>query len=371
MDRRPSLEDLVCSPHVEPLDVCNSSLSLKVVLEPLFQMGWSPLKYGMHRLFEEATRWLKGLDALPQDQLNGLPPIVDDALKSFRKLKSSTNELEACRKQCHEKLSAINKSAEVMFQKMVKEVQGQPLDKAEEFLKLRKPVIEQWLQKHQVSLEEMVDQKANIHAYARDAFEQQVGDLVNIAHTEYSDQRVPIGSISEIPPEALLEDLENELAKTLAPTKEPTPVVPEKSDGQDSVAPPGSCTEAFEKVQAAVSHALVGTALEGAQEAVMKGFKVALGGEGGEPIPPKDPVAEVNHPKVPAVPLVTKAVEAEFKRGDTTQLEQEELERCAVVMPDGSTMYRTPKGKLETYDERVKRLGHNMYMKFSRTFESY
>ena len=371
MDRRPSLEDLVCSPQVAPpLDVGNSSLSLKVVLDPLFQQGWSPLKYGMHRLFEEATRWLKGLDALPKDQLNGLPPIVDDALKSLQKLKCTTGELEACKKQNLEKFSAINKSAEVMFQKIVKEVEGQPLDKAEEYLQRRRPVIEKWLQKHQVALEELFDQKEDIHNHAREAFEQQVGELVNIAHAEYSDNRaIQTASIPEIPPEELLKDLENELALTLT-TTEPPAVAPGKSSDQDVAAPAGSCTEAFMKVQAAVSQAVVGTALEGVQDAVMKGFKVALDGSDGlgakQPEPPKAP-EKVSEP----TPLVTQAVGAEFKRGDTTQLEEEELQRCAVVMPDGSTMYRTPKGKFETYEERVKRLGHNMYMKFSRTFESY
>lgn len=41
----------------------------------------------------------------------------------------------------------------------------------------------------------------------------------------------------------------------------------------------------------------------------------------------------------------------------------------AVHMEDGSIMFKTAKGKLETWDEREARLAHNTYVRFSRTFE--
>ena len=58
----------------------------------------------------------------------------------------------------------------------------------------------------------------------------------------------------------------------------------------------------------------------------------------------------------------------EFRRLDTSDLENEDLEKLKVIV-DGVVMYKKPKGGLETWDEREKRLGHNSYMKFSRSFD--
>ena len=73
------------------------------------------------------------------------------------------------------------------------------------------------------------------------------------------------------------------------------------------------------------------------------------------------------------------AVSAELKRQDTSQrlltracskeLEEEELRKVAVKMEDGSFMYRNSKGKLETLEERQKRVEHNSYVSFTRSFD--
>ena len=74
-----------------------------------------------------------------------------------------------------------------------------------------------------------------------------------------------------------------------------------------------------------------------------------------------------------------KAVELELRRKDTSQLalgrantrdlESEELAKCAVPQEDGTILYMNKKGKLETLDEREKRLAHNSYVAFSRSFD--
>ena len=64
------------------------------------------------------------------------------------------------------------------------------------------------------------------------------------------------------------------------------------------------------------------------------------------------------------------AMSNELKRKDTARLEQEELEKCKVTMQDGSVLYVNSKGKLETLEERQKRLSHNSYVAFQRSLES-
>ena len=60
-------------------------------------------------------------------------------------------------------------------------------------------------------------------------------------------------------------------------------------------------------------------------------------------------------------------IQREFRRQDTTDLEQAELDKIKVVI-DGVEMYKH-KGKLETLEERENRLLHNSYMKFYRSFQ--
>ena len=74
-----------------------------------------------------------------------------------------------------------------------------------------------------------------------------------------------------------------------------------------------------------------------------------------------------------------RAVQLELHRKDTSQLalgrantmdlEAEELAKCAVPQEDGTVLYQNKKGKLETLEEREKRLAHNSYVAFSRSFE--
>ena len=78
-----------------------------------------------------------------------------------------------------------------------------------------------------------------------------------------------------------------------------------------------------------------------------------------------------------SLPSGVEAISKELQRKDTTQflrantseLEAEELEKCAVLQDDGTYKYMNKRGKLETLEEREKRLAHNSYVSFSRSFD--
>lgn len=133
-------------------------------------------------------------------------------------------------------------------------------------------------------------------------------------------------------------------------------------------------TSAFEAMRAAISTCdLPANVKDSLVGSVQKCVTRALSSEGadepGEPstISPQGAAASV------------KAASAELQRKDTSQrgfdrqttkeLEEEELRKCAVLMEDGTYMYKNKRGKLETLDEREKRLSHNSYVAFSRSFE--
>ena len=105
------------------------------------------------------------------------------------------------------------------------------------------------------------------------------------------------------------------------------------------------------------------------------------GNAGGSPTQPAVPAtaAATDENAAPATPSAAPTIPApglrranamtrEFRRLDTSDLENEDLEKLKVIV-DGVVMYKKPKGGLETWDEREKRLGHNSYMKFSRSFD--
>ena len=58
-----------------------------------------------------------------------------------------------------------------------------------------------------------------------------------------------------------------------------------------------------------------------------------------------------------------------FTRANTAELEEEALAKCKVEMEDGTFRYMNKRGKLETLEEREKRLSHNSFVAFSRSFE--
>ena len=370
------------SPQCEPLDISKASLSLKIVLQPLFEEGWSPLRQGMPKLFEKATLWLKGLAGLSDAETTDLPLVVKECLEDFRKLQASTAAVVEHKQDSETKLSAVSKSAEVKFQVLARQVQSKPLDEAELYLKQRKQIIEEWVGNHQKMIEESLEKTQERHNHIRDSFEDKVTELVNIAHQEHCDAKVVCTRC--VPEDAqgdLLKELEAELSQTLLMDKvEPMEI---SQEAKVPAAPQGTCTEAFLKIQTAITDAFAGSNVPTATQhaaslAMVECLKSALSVEkknDEEPEPPKPPIVENDQ----APPTVAGTLHTELQRADTTGLhrgstsdiEAEELERDAVVLPNGITMYRTPKGKLETYEERQKRLAHNMYMKFSRTFESY
>ena len=50
------------------------------------------------------------------------------------------------------------------------------------------------------------------------------------------------------------------------------------------------------------------------------------------------------------------------------QAEAHEESEDAVLQPDGTYLYKGPKGRLETWKERQQRLAHNQRMCFNRSF---
>ena len=50
------------------------------------------------------------------------------------------------------------------------------------------------------------------------------------------------------------------------------------------------------------------------------------------------------------------------------QVQQHEGDEDAVLQPDGTYLYKGPKGRLETWNQREARLAHNQKMVFHRSF---
>ena len=390
LDRSQSLEDLICSPD-HKLEISNTSLALKVVLHPLFQEGWDPNQFGMHKLVERATLWLKGIHGLQQSQPNeqvDLPGNVQDALQSFQGLQDSISNMEKNKQQHQSKMSIVTKAAEGKFQKLVRDIKQKQqveqldLETAQQQLKVNKQVIEDWATQYQQKLLEEMESLEKAHATLLEVFEKKVRDLVKLAHQEFSEaDSSRVGGMDGFEKD-LLKELEEELSITLSKSiLDGVPLKPLDKE-VEPLAPEGTVTGAYAKVSQAIGEALKGTSLEdSAKEAVFDAFKAAMDKPSkptASPTPPSLPPTEV--PKVTAPPAAV-ALRDELKRGDTTtvgnlgrgstsDLEDADLASAAVQMPDGSIMYRSAKGKLETLEQRVKRLGHNRYMQFTRTFES-
>ena len=132
-------------------------------------------------------------------------------------------------------------------------------------------------------------------------------------------------------------------------------------------------TSVFEAMRAAISTcdlpANVKDSLVGSvQECVTRALSSEGADEPGEPstISPEGAAASV---KAATTELQRKDTSQRgFNRQTTKELEEEELRKCA-VLEDGTYMYKNNRGKLETLDEREKRLSHNSYVAFSRSFE--
>ena len=397
LDRRKSIEELLSNP--DPLEITKCSLSLKVVLLPLIEEGWDPDNYGMHKLFESATGWLKGLSMLPPGSMSTLSPPVEGALQMLMDFERSIKDLELLKKTGQNKMACVSRAAEGRFRQAVQTLAStEAPDVAETKLQKQKAVIENWAGKLRQEICDALSEAEAKHESLRQAFESEVQGMVRLAHKEVVADIAAKKEAAKVDGELfnqddeLIMELEKELVSqlNLGDTRQEVPSaesakIPEAPKAPEAEIPKGSVTEAFCKVQAAIQDAMKGTDVEHAVGAVMQSFKNALN-EG-----PKDSVMpEAPQPVQPppegvqtAVPPpeghpVLEGLKSELRRGDTTinrgstsDLEQEELELAAVIMPDGSTMYRTSKGKLETLEQRRKRIGHNSYVKFSRTFDSY
>ena len=402
-----SLEELVQSPESLPLEN-GAPLSLRVCLQRLFEQGWKPdiTSCGAARLVEETVLWLKSLQkaTVPGQELS---EVVQDLLHSFNKMVASTKEVEQLRSACEKKTNIANRTVEGRYQEAVEAAKALPALEADHLISTKKQMLETWLGK---TVELLKNAK--------------LLDVVTLAYDEYQDGKVKQivieGEVKE--QESLGASLDAELELAFANMSLQTPQkMTQPEPVPDSKQP--TATEAFEALQLAVSDTLGKTAVPDAlREHVVAGiqdlFKTAFqppevaqpspraalrrgnatdldephplasrgndadrnvnvaaeqGGQGPEAegltptVPPKSHVfEEAPQESIPQQRLA--AMSSQFQRKDTSELEKAENEKDAVNV-NGTMYYITPKGKLETREARDKRLAHNSYVKFSRSFD--
>lgn len=419
-----SLEELVQSPESLPLEN-GAPLSLRVCLQRLFEQGWKPdiTSCGAARLVEETVLWLKSLQkaTVPGQELS---EVVQDLLHSFNKMVASTKEVEELRSMCEKKTDIANTTVEGRYQEAVEAAKALPPLEAERVINTKKQMLETWLGKTVELLKLEFDKLSARHVSIREQFEAKVLDVVTLAYDEYQDGKVKQVEVEgkEKEQESLGASLDAELELAFANLSLRTQPVP------DSKQP--TATEAFEALQQAVGDTLAKTSVPDAlKEHVVAGIqdifttafqppKVAPqspqpplrrgnaadlgqphpanvqapasasgrndkdpkvpreeGGQGADAaktapmptVPPKTQVFE-GGPAVAVSEQRLAAMSLQFERKDTSELEKSENEKGAVNI-DGTMYYITPKGKLETREARDKRLAHNSYVKFSRSFD--
>lgn len=438
LGRSESLEDIVCSPHVEDL-VRDSSLSLNMALLPYFERGWDPEKFGRYKLEEATVSWLKGLNTIPLKERQTMPEVVADALVAFQELRTSSEELEKAKANADKVNSAAAKTAEVKFQTYLAEMlqSAKDQDAVKEELQSRKKLLESWVNQCREKGEMSVEKREAVHAEVRSAFENLVVGLVLSSHKEFKEKKLQAASARD---DDLIAELEAELLMCIdtpnsagpqrddVPTSqheggEPTPCPDLALPGGKTVpaeeateTPPMMITNTYEAMKLAIDNVVaqshipdeVRNALVGSVQNLVK--NALEGGHAPVPVPnastPTQPLPDgqpMDHGSPPApaageVPTVdlakdepevkkadgsapsgVEAVSKELQRKDTTQnqffrantreLEADELQKCAVLMDDGTYKYMNKRGKLESLEEREKRLAHNSYVAFSRSFE--
>ena len=301
-------------------------------------------------------------------------------------------------------------------------------------LQQRKKVLESWVQKCHQEAQSSVETIEKQHGEVRDELSTVVKGLVRASHCEFKDNiaKAADATLDDAEQDELMKELDAELAKftmgsdqddqhQLVPAADNTIKADQANDGnngmKDQDMPSGTVTEAYMKMKEAIDavaaqsnipeeirEALVGSvhqcvkkALDPSEEEEQEkqpekkpeGKEPEVPGKNSQepagPEPSKAEAVEVPDPGASVVAeepkggaATVRAVEAvlqrqdtsQMRRGDTSDLEAEELEKCKVILEDGSVRYQTKRGKLETLEEREKRLGHNSYMQFSRSFES-
>ena len=356
----------MCSPEHVPTAESKSALSLRMVLTPLFHQGWSPLRQGMFKLGEEAVLYLKGLD-MDKADTSELPVVLQDAVGAMRKMRHLTENLEAVKEKTQKRLAAISKCAESKYMAVADDPTG-----------LQKRKIEGWMLRQHADLQKQVETAEEVQLAARDVFESMVDELINAAHVEFMSAPPPL---DEVKVEVDLEKLEMELDLALElEIQDHDQKCKEEEPSQRHPAAPAApaAGKEMEPEQATRASGPGGVdALNNAPSTVVE----LPGPSNGNVVPEPSNAAGNLHENEQSQAarlagdvcrdLARKDTSQRLARGNTQEMEDEALARCRVELPDGSVKYRNPKGNLESYEQRLKRVGHNEYMRFSRSIDSH
>jgi chaperonin cofactor prefoldin len=378
----------------------------------------------MHRLLEEAIMWLKSLQKAPPANVD-VPPVLEELLSQFSSLTSSTQRLAACRKENEKTLATARLTVEQRLQEVISATSCHPRDVGEDMLAQKRGVLEGWLARKEDLAKNAVEKLEAQHSEIRHVFEDKIEEAIRLAYGEWK-STAPTLCLDD---DDLLRELDADLEAALNASQPQREFLPEKPMGPEAAAegatsstsptpgapvlqnppekPDGSTptvavetplqSEAVKSGAATtegdrkVKHQIIvpkGVGIPVIQKkvnifdpAICKGLDwndPETGKSSGEK--PDDSMPKAASPctalvpspaatpsATPALERRASAIQREFRRQDTTDLDQAELDKIKVII-DGKTMYKH-KGKLETWEEREARLLHNSYMKFYRSFQ--
>ena len=300
-----------------------------------------------------------------------LPHVVMKALDVCSKLKASNLKLEAAKAAAKKRNNEAAKAAEAKFQSMVSELeakQTEMLEPARKALEGRKQLLETWVASIFAKSEEDVNSHEQRYYEIRDSFESMVGEMVTLSFDQFT--RMPKDVVPLPTDETLLKELDECLEVVMAVEKDVketnTPSVPEQKASpmeapvvsvQKTPEQEASSTPAVPAELVAEPKTLQQASQGNRPPADVNVIPVVVVGDGSE--------KTINA----ATQLLQRQDTSQLQRANTAELEEQELMKDAVRQPDGTFLYRTKRGKLETLEERQKRLAHNSYVAFSRSFE--
>ena len=327
---------------------------------------------------------IKTIQNLQTTKDNGeLAPVVMDALGALNVVQTAMGQIQKDQ-TTHQKVKGeAAKTAELKFQSMVKTLVTSGISEVEAVKSLegKKTVLEKWVQTTYETSEQKVKEAVAKHAEADSRLNQKINTMILTSYEEFMKGVNKKKEIDTMNDDDLVKEMEESLnlaLETQASMSQPPIPETEKPLPQPQVPKSASMAPPPVPERAAPPPP--------------------------PPPPPQVPETQPPSPKSqPAVPVPeTQVPEAKppgsaqkaanqaslaatvatLQRQDTSQqlltrantkdLEEEELRKCAVEMPDGTFMYRNQRtGKLETLEDRQKRPAHNTYVAFSRSFEGF
>lgn len=378
----------------------------------------------MHRLEEEAVRWLKSVDNVPLT--DEIPEVLQQLLSDFRALSSSTRRLDGSSKEHAKVLAAARATVEQQLQKVVTATEAHPREIQQEMMTQRKAVLGNWLAKTEEVVKDATEKLQHEHVEIRNAFEDRIQEAIRLAFREWKQEPALSPVMESFDDLKFMEELDAELEAQVGsifpvaclqkdkkagatidagpmPTSTPSPEEASKepsgenkpSGVAENMAGGQACPDDSKPASASVdkvsTHRLI-VPKDADKPIVQKKVNIfnrqvckdinwtdcedqpphVSQGSGAATTSPSPVTSQVAKAKavpkaVPkAAPLARRAaaLQMEFLRRDTSDLEIDQLEQVEV---DGVIMYRSEKGRLETLKQREARLAHNAYMKFSRS----